>query len=152
MYVIVLESESASHSVVSDSVTPWTVAHQAPLSMGFPRDFPGKNTGVCSHALLQGIFPTQGSNLGLLHCGQILHCLSHQGSPGVRRESSIIRSFWKMKQLQQVLFPGDCKRHLEQFFAQKDKKFWEDGIMKLPEKWQKVVEQNGEYIVQFSSW
>ena len=33
-------------------------------------------------------------------------------------------------------------------FAQKDKKFWEDGIMKLPEKWQKVVEQNGEYIIQ----
>ena len=28
----------------------------------------------------------------------------------------------------------DCKRHLEQFFAQKDKKFWEDGIMMLPEK------------------
>ena len=42
---------------------------------------------------------------------------------------------------------------MEEFFAQKkDKKFWEDGIMKLPEKWQKVVEQNGEYIVQFSSW
>ena len=35
----------------------------------------------------------------------------------------------------------DCKRHLEQFFAQKDKKFWEDGIIQLPEKWQKVVEQ-----------
>ena len=28
---------------------------------------------------------------------------------------------------------------------QKDKKFWEDGIMKLPEKWQKVVEKSGEY-------
>ena len=41
----------------------------------------------------------------------------------------------------------DCKRHLDQFFTQKDKKFWEDGIMKLPEKWQKVVEQNGEYVV-----
>ena len=41
-----------------------------------------------------------------------------------------------------------CKRHLEQFFAQKDKKFWEDGIMKFPEKWQKVVEQKGEYTVQ----
>ena len=40
----------------------------------------------------------------------------------------------------------DCKRHLEQFFAQKGKKFWEDGIVKLPEKWQKVVEQEGEYI------
>ena len=34
------------------------------------------------------------------------------------------------------------------FFAQKDKKFWEDRIMKLHEKWQKVVEQKGEYIVQ----
>ena len=42
----------------------------------------------------------------------------------------------------------DCKRHLEEFFAQKDKKFWESGIIKLPEKWQKVVEQNGEYVVQ----
>ena len=31
--------------------------------------------------LLQGIFLTQGSNLGLLHCGQILYCRSHQGSP-----------------------------------------------------------------------
>ena len=44
----------------------------------------------------------------------------------------------------------DCKRHLERFFAQKNK-FWEDGIMKLPEKWQKVVEQKGEYVVQYSS-
>ena len=33
------------------------------------------------HALLQGIFLTQESNLGLLHCRQILYCLSHQGSP-----------------------------------------------------------------------
>ena len=39
------------------------------------------------------------------------------------------------------------KRNLEQVFAQKDKRFWEDGITKLPEKWQKVVQQNGEYIV-----
>ena len=45
-------------------------------------------------------------------------------------------------------FLEDCKRHLEQFFAQKDTKFWEDAIMKLPEKCQKVVEQNGEYVVQ----
>ena len=33
------------------------------------------------HFLLQGIFPTQESNPGLLHCGQPLYCLSHQGSP-----------------------------------------------------------------------
>ena len=31
-------------------------------------------------------------------------------------------------------------------------KFWEDEITKLPGKWQKVVEQNGKYIVQWSSW
>ena len=36
---------------------------------------------VGSHALPQGIFPTQELNLGLLHCRQILYCLSHQGSP-----------------------------------------------------------------------
>ena len=34
------------------------------------------------HFLLQGFFPTPGSNLGLLHCRQTLYCLSHQGSPG----------------------------------------------------------------------
>ena len=46
-----------------------------------PWDFPGKSTGVGYHFLLQRIFPTQGLNPGLLHCRQILHQLSHQGSP-----------------------------------------------------------------------
>jgi len=45
-----------------------------------PWDFPGKNTEVGCHALLQGIFLTQGSKPELLHCGQILYHLSHQGS------------------------------------------------------------------------
>ena len=49
-------------SCVQLFVTPRTVAHQAPLS----RDSPGKNTRVGSHALLQGIFPSQESNLCLL--------------------------------------------------------------------------------------
>ena len=39
--------------------TPWTVAHQAPPFMVFSR----QDTGVGSHCLLQGIFPTQGRNL-----------------------------------------------------------------------------------------
>jgi len=42
-------------------------------------DSPGKNNGVGCHALLQGTFPTQGSNPGIPHCRQILYCLSHQG-------------------------------------------------------------------------
>ena len=47
-------------------VTLWTVAHE---SMGFcPWDSPGKNTGMSCRALLQGIFPTQGSKPGLPHC------------------------------------------------------------------------------------
>ena len=121
-------------------MTPWTVAHQAPLSMEFSRqeywsgyhsllqeifptqgsnlcllhllcwraclvtqscltlhdlmdcsppgssvhnDSPGKNTGVGCHALLQGVFPTKGVNVGLPHCRRILHHLSHKGSPRI---------------------------------------------------------------------
>ena len=44
---------------------------------------PGKNTGVGCHALLQGIFKTQGSNPGLSHRRQILYHLSHGGSPRI---------------------------------------------------------------------
>ena len=61
-------------------VSPWTVAHQAPLVLG---DSPGQNTGVGCHALLQGIFPTQRSNPDLLHCRWVLYHLSHQGSPHI---------------------------------------------------------------------
>ena len=42
-------------------------------------DFPSKNTGVGCHALLQGVFPTQGSHPGFSHCRWILYRLSHQG-------------------------------------------------------------------------
>ena len=56
--------------------TPRTVAFQASLSW----DSPGKNTGVGCHFLLQGIFPTQESNLGLLHCRRILYWLSYEES------------------------------------------------------------------------
>ena len=44
-------------------------------------DSPERNIGVSCHALLPQIIPTQGLNLGLLHCRQILYHLSHQGSP-----------------------------------------------------------------------
>ena len=46
-----------------------------------PWNSPGKNIGVDCHFLLQGIFPTQGSNPGLPHCRQALYHLSHQESP-----------------------------------------------------------------------
>ena len=67
-----------SHSVVSDSSRPHGLQ---PTRLLHPWDFPGKNTGVGCHFLLQEIFPTQGLNLGLLHCRQTFYHLSHQGSP-----------------------------------------------------------------------
>ena len=48
-----------------------------------PWNSPDQNTGVGSLSLLQRIFPTQGSNPGLLHCRQILHQLSHQVNPRI---------------------------------------------------------------------
>ena len=68
---------SISHSVVSDSVTPCIIAHQAPLSMEFSRQ--EYWTGLPFPSL--GIFLTQRSNLALLHCRQILYRLSYQGNP-----------------------------------------------------------------------
>ena len=63
------ESESGSHSVLSDSL--W------PHGLYSPCDSPSQNSGVGSLSLLQGIFPTQGLNSGLPHWGQILHHLSY---------------------------------------------------------------------------
>ena len=63
-------------SYVLLSLTAWTVA---PTSLLCPWNSPGKNTGVGIHSFLQGIFLTQGSNPGFLHCRQIFYCLSHQG-------------------------------------------------------------------------
>ena len=52
----------------------------SPPGSSVHRDSPGKNTGVGCHAFLQGIFPTQGSNPGLLRRRQILYRLSFQES------------------------------------------------------------------------
>ena len=69
----ILQSESESHSVVSNSLQPHRLYS--------PWNFPGQDTGVASVSLLQRIFPTQESNWGLLYCRQILYQLSYQGSP-----------------------------------------------------------------------
>ena len=63
-----------SRSFVSDSLHSHGLQ---PATMLCPWDSPGKNAGVGFHALLQGIFPIQESNLGLLHCRQIIYCLSY---------------------------------------------------------------------------
>ena len=70
--------ESVSCSVVSNSLQ----AHGLWPVRLCPWNSPGENTGVGCHSLLQGIFLTQGLNLGLLHCRQIPYYLSHQGNLG----------------------------------------------------------------------
>ena len=73
-------------------MTPWTVFLHG--------DSPVENTGVGCHAFLQGIFPSQWSNPGLLHFRGVLYHLSYQGSPRIlewvaysfSRESSLLRN------------------------------------------------------------
>ena len=65
--------QSANRSVVSGSLRPH--------GLYSPWNSPGQNTGVGSLSFLQGIFPIQGSNPGLLHCRWILYQVSHKGSP-----------------------------------------------------------------------
>ena len=74
-YIILkaLTWQNESCSIVSDSL--W---HHGLYS---PWNSPGQNTVVGSFCLLQGIFPTQGSNPRLPHCRQILYQLSHKGRP-----------------------------------------------------------------------
>ena len=74
-----------SHSVVSDSANPGTVAYRIP----HPWDFPVKSTGVGCHLFLRDIFPTQGWNSGLLKCKQTLYLLSHQGNQMVFTSQSV---------------------------------------------------------------
>ena len=62
-----------SHSVMSNSLRPH--------GLWSPWNSPGQNTRVGSLSLLQGIFPSQESNWGLLHCRWILYQLSYQGRP-----------------------------------------------------------------------
>ena len=66
------KSERLSHSVVSRCSPPGSSVHGL---------LQARITGVGSHPLLQGIFPTKRLSLGLLNCRQILYHLSHQGSP-----------------------------------------------------------------------
>ena len=69
-----------SCSVVSDSANLWTVAHQAPLSMGFLRQEDWSGLPFLPH----GIFLTQGLNPHLLHWQVDSLSLSHQGSPDIQ--------------------------------------------------------------------
>ena len=79
--LILYPSHSESHSVVSDSL--W------PHGLHSPENSSGQNTGVGSHSLLHGIFPTQGSKPGLPNCRWTLYQLSHKGNPRILAREAI---------------------------------------------------------------
>ena len=71
----IYESKSVCHSVESNSVTPWTVVHQVPLSMKFSRRESWSGLPFPS----PGDLSDPGVEPGLLYCRQNLYCLSYQG-------------------------------------------------------------------------
>ena len=90
---------------MSDSLRlPWTVVYQAPLSMDF---FPGKNIGVGSHFLLQGIFLTQGSNR-ISCCCSVAHRVQPTVTPWTAAcqaslSFTISQSFLKLTSIELVI-------------------------------------------------
>ena len=88
-----VSSKSESHSVVFDSLRPHGLCS--------PWNSPDQNIGVGSVSLLQGIFPIQESNHGLLHCRQILYQLGYQGSP---------QELINKSQVGKLAGPGRCRQ------------------------------------------
>ena len=88
--ILVLQKETESEVAWSCPTlcSPMDYTCQAPPSMGFSRQ--GYWSGL--PFLLQGIFPTQGSNLGLLHCRQTLYRLSHKGASRIKPSPPCIGS------------------------------------------------------------
>ena len=90
--------------VVQSCLTLWDPMDGSLSGSSVHGDSPGHNTGMGSHALLQGIFPTQEWNPVLPRCRWILYHLSHQGSPGIwqwaaypfSRETSLPRNWTRV--------------------------------------------------------
>jgi len=100
------------HVVGSDTILQWWFCRWVVSNSCDPMDrgswqatiyriFQVKNSGVGFHALLQSIFPTQGSDPGLLHCRQILHQPTYQGSP-LLCSREIIYGRWESEQASAV--------------------------------------------------
>ena len=75
-----------SPSVISDSLRPHGLLPARHFCLWSSS---GKNTGVSGHSFLQGIFPIQGSNSGLMHCRLMLYSLSHQEAHLVTKQQQL---------------------------------------------------------------
>ena len=144
--VYYMKSESESHSVVSDSLRPH--------GLFSPWNSLGQNTGVSSLSLLQVIFPTQGSNLGLPHCRRIIYQLSHTRNRGEStvhlsastphsHSFSLARFFSLLLSLDYCYFflspslVGRCRLSLKGMCAS-CKDLWGGGMISLPASWSQL--------------
>ena len=120
---------SACSDVSDFFATPWTVAP----SLLCPWNSPGKNTEVSSLSLPQGTFMTQGSNLGLLHCRQLLYHLSHLGKLFItfikKAECQRIYTFelWCWRRLLRV--PCRAKRSNQTILKEINPEYSLEGLM-----------------------
>ena len=94
---IFLKLYSHEREKVKVLVAQWYLTLCDPARLLYPWNSPGKNPRVGSHSLLQEIFLTQGLNLGLLYCRQILYHLSYQGSPLCTRQFSAVQSLSRVR-------------------------------------------------------
>ena len=115
----------------------WTVV---PTRFLCPWNSPGKNTGVGRHSLLQGIFPIQEANLSFPHCRQILHHLSHQGSPSSHKPT-------QRRASQQQTGPSPT-RSREAGERQPEPK----GVISVPEMASSTKLRAGSQLLTKSSW
>ena len=96
-----LAEKSESRSVMTNSLQPHELY---PARLPCPWNSPGKNTGVGCHSLLQRIFLTQGLNLVLPHCRQILYRLRQLGSPKITRDNQLSKYLTVLRFFQPLLF------------------------------------------------
>ena len=112
---------------------PWIVACTKLLRLW---DFQDKSTGVGCHFLLQGIFPTQGSNPGLSQCRQTLYCLSHVAKAFHQYHPSSVIPISRVTQIHTYkmfrMVPGRCVRVSHQF-SHYEKSELEKGGVRLYE-------------------
>ena len=89
MYMLWYIFNCASCLVAQSCLTVCDTMDCSPFGSSVHGILHGKNTGVGGHSLLQGIFLTQESNLGLLHCRQMLYHLSHHAQNSLSQASAI---------------------------------------------------------------
>ena len=100
---------------MSDSARPH---RRQPTKLPHPWDSPGKNTGVGCHFLLQGIFSTQGSNLGLPRCRQTLFLSEPPGKPySCIKKNEIISSSMTWIDLETVILSEVSQTGKGEFYS-----------------------------------